>query len=574
MYAHPVKKTLGLTALYFIIIIGIFVLQFRSESVISKSIGLLRYTLVKTDAKGKTPGLKNSLKISFRGLILKMDNETPAVITRTGKDTEQHITLISYTDASPSSCTFTFSDKVSLTCSVTGTSDNPGLILQAEMPEDIESVTIPYTTSKGYTFNSKRPGQAVIETKDRKFTALASNITDTAITLTNAKPSLAYTVLNENKSFSYDTVSSLALAGSEVYTQTVKKFNDTLTAAFTSAVQNNTTITEKSVIAYVAAMSENGQFIQAINSVPDSFKKGTKRTFLSAPYFDTLAKMHPSLQMQMDNFRSMVSTALDKKTCDVFAFSMLSDYMLQNSTSANVRSLLQMASSLSDTDYSIDAVYGILTVYAQLSAAGSPLADILSPAADKTLQIIAQQCTLDNGRIVLTAKDTPISVPQAVETGAALVRYGSVKKDDRYTACGRLIINSYLTDMSSLDLFALSDIYPSLNTDNTYYPHFALLSRDGQKTVWAWTCASSVQYTDNGGTSTITIDFPQGFTHYLYICGIDPFIRIQIYEMDFRTDPRFETYNSSGYVYLSDSHTLLLKSRHKSQLETVRLFHN
>ena len=41
--------------------------------------------------------------------------------------------------------------------------------------------------------------------------------------------------------------------------------------------------------------------------------------------------------------------------------------------------------------------------------------------------------------------------------------------------------------------------------------------------------------------------------------------------MAFRTDPRFETYNSSGYVYKKSSETLLLKSRHKSQVEKVRL---
>ena len=44
--------------------------------------------------------------------------------------------------------------------------------------------------------------------------------------------------------------------------------------------------------------------------------------------------------------------------------------------------------------------------------------------------------------------------------------------------------------------------------------------------------------------------------------------------MAFRTDPRFETYNSSGYVYKKSSETLLLKSRHKSQLEKVRLVYH
>ena len=41
--------------------------------------------------------------------------------------------------------------------------------------------------------------------------------------------------------------------------------------------------------------------------------------------------------------------------------------------------------------------------------------------------------------------------------------------------------------------------------------------------------------------------------------------------MAFRTDPRFETYNSSGYVYKKSTNTLLLKSRHKAAFEVIRL---
>ena len=57
------------------------------------------------------------------------------------------------------------------------------------------------------------------------------------------------------------------------------------------------------------------------------------------------------------------------------------------------------------------------------------------------------------------------------------------------------------------------------------------------------------------------------------IIGINPFRRIQIYNMDFRTDPQFEIYNSSGYVYRSSMRGLLLKSRHKSQHEIIKLYY-
>ena len=55
--------------------------------------------------------------------------------------------------------------------------------------------------------------------------------------------------------------------------------------------------------------------------------------------------------------------------------------------------------------------------------------------------------------------------------------------------------------------------------------------------------------------------------------GIEPFSSIEIYEMPYRTDPRFEIYNSSGYIYNAESKTLFLKFKHKKEVETVKLYY-
>ena len=58
----------------------------------------------------------------------------------------------------------------------------------------------------------------------------------------------------------------------------------------------------------------------------------------------------------------------------------------------------------------------------------------------------------------------------------------------------------------------------------------------------------------------------------MIIRGIRPFYRIQVYGIDFRSDPRFEIYNSSGYVYDERTRTLLLKIKHKKDDEDIVLF--
>ena len=171
-------------------------------------------------------------------------------------------------------------------------------------------------------------------------------------------------------------------------------------------------------------------------------------------------------------------------------------------------------------------------------------------------------------------KDTNLSVLAAVSIGDSFIQYGIASSNANIEKCGYLIVNSYISDLAGLDLRTMCEIYPLVVHDNSYYPHFEKVRVLNGNTVWAWTIAQSIKLTqDENSTLYIDIDFPLGLTHYVILAGINPFRRIQIYNMDFRTDPQFEIYNSSGYVYRSAMRALLLKSRHKSQHEIVKLFY-
>lgn len=137
-----------------------------------------------------------------------------------------------------------------------------------------------------------------------------------------------------------------------------------------------------------------------------------------------------------------------------------------------------------------------------------------------------------------------------------------------------MIINTAFQKNPSADLRTLAESYPLLVKNNPAYPHSLLMGTFNGEPVWAWTCASNITYEENanGTEATITVSFKQGDTHYIIINGIRPFAEIEIYGLSFHTDPRFETYNSSGYVYDEKAHTLLLKSRHKVSNEKIRLF--
>ena len=573
MYAHPVKKMIGLLFLYTIIILGIFVLQFKSESVFSKALGALRFSVIQTHNEEQQIILKNNLSVSFRGINFIINKDNPAVITKSQDALEENITLISYKEASPRNVSFVFSDGSELAFLISDETPNATLLIQAALAADTEKLSIKYKPDTGISVSQKDDNSVFVETKTKKFMMSSSSTTNAIITFSKTNPLLSYTEVSETKGFTLDKAAAFALADENLYMQNIRKLSSTIVENFQATVQNDSLLTEQSVIAYVAIMGQNGQYNTAIDYIPDSFKKGQKRTYLSAPYFNTLSRMNTTLTAYTQNTAVMISNAVKNNNLDVFGQNNLADYLCQHPTSLDVKKLVSIPSTQENAFTLLQAV-GIINTYIQLIQANSPLAQPLAPVIANCLTPIINACTIDNERIkLMDTNGIEITPILALETGDVLIRYGHIVSDPQYTQCGYLIINSYLSNVNTYDLYTLSEMYPLVVRNNSYYPHCQIIHTDDTNTIWAWTCARNIAYSEStAGIINLSIDFPAGSTHYLIINGIQPFSRIQIYDMDFRTDYRFESYNSSGYIYQSNTTSLLLKSRHKARIENIRLF--
>ena len=81
MRKHPVRKFIGLTLLYAALIVGIFVIQFKAESVISETIAGMRVTLAETETSTGAQELKNTLQLAYKGLTFYANEDTPAYLT-------------------------------------------------------------------------------------------------------------------------------------------------------------------------------------------------------------------------------------------------------------------------------------------------------------------------------------------------------------------------------------------------------------------------------------------------------------------------------------------------------------
>ena len=141
MRKHPVRKFLGLTVLYAALIVGIFVIQFKAESVISESIGAMRLTLAQTETPDGLQELKNTLQVSYKGITFTASDESPATLN--ASDGSKSTLVLSSWTKGTSSVSFDFTDGSSLNFEV---SDDQ-LYVTARPSDSSKSLSLPYKTT-------------------------------------------------------------------------------------------------------------------------------------------------------------------------------------------------------------------------------------------------------------------------------------------------------------------------------------------------------------------------------------------------------------------------------------------
>ena len=570
MFTKVLRKSLILLAVYAIFIIGIFVLQFKNSSIISEKIGSLHITLVESTDDNNTIRLKNKFSTSFNGISFSTSDDNPVKIVKSGKAFP--VTLLSWKKESATSCSFLFTENLTLRFSMSDETPKALLNVDAVFPKSVSSVQVPFSLTGGATLTSLTDKKIQINSKKNTWELSASEIEDGHIHLNHKEPVISYAYYDNTRSFSFAMAAALENATETAYSKTVELLKDNLVQTFSQISPESTSVTEMEAVSYVAVMASRGKYQEGIEGVPQNFKKNGNRTYLSAPYFNNLAKMNESLVRQMQKFSDTITLASENGSLDVFTLKNLSDYMSMHPGSETIAKLLQNTASRDLSDITIMQAAGILTTWIELSQKNKTLADMLEPATKACVSKIESSCNLDDNTLTMVEKGTFLPVVNASYAGDAILRYGRLTNNAECVAGGRLIINSYLKNSDSFDSRSLAELYPIIVHDNIYYPHFVIMSFDKLGAVWAWTCAEKVSYiNDNAGTISILVDFMLSNTHYMIVNGIEAFKSIYIYDMAFRTDPRFETYNSSGYVYQKDNTSLLLKSRHRSTTEVIRL---
>ena len=135
------RKGIELFFIYLLVIVGIFVLQFRTDSNIIEKIKGLQITLIKADNDNSVT-LQNKFSLSYNGLNFHSDDQQCARIRYKESRSFINTKLVNYSKTD-SSLTLYFSDDINITFEVIGDSEEAPLSVHVSLPEDAEAFYLP-----------------------------------------------------------------------------------------------------------------------------------------------------------------------------------------------------------------------------------------------------------------------------------------------------------------------------------------------------------------------------------------------------------------------------------------------
>lgn len=567
MTKHPLRKMFLTTILYLVIIVGIFAIQFRSETIISESFKSISLILSETKQENNTTKLKNEFKINFGGISLFTDLDNKATIL----ETNEPLILQSFEKVLDKGFLLKFDNQIELSVFCTDDESSIPVTVMANLPAGVTGITIPYKVNGSYSPVQQDDSELQLLTKSEVFLFSAASLSDYQLVLTNQNIAATYSEYIESTEFKYADVMEFALAQKEKFDENKNLVKSRIQASLKEGITDN--LSEKVVVSYVAEIAKNGKYSQSIADVPAALKSTSKRTYLSAPFFNNLVSMNKTLIMQLENIEYRTNHSLEQSDLSVFELNNFGLYLMTRSKTQaeSILSRLLLDNSLVENATFRQAV-GCLKTYKYIKRYSPETANILKNAVNLIVQNFEKQMLIEEDVLRFDETVQGYTTLDVAELGLMFAEYGSEIGNEELCKVGYLLFNQAISNVSATDFEVFASLYELIETENWYYPHLVILDNRGTTPIWAWTCAEKMSFMQNeDGQREIVSYFPQGDTHYIIVNGILPFDSIEIYNMPFRTDPRFETYNSSGYVYESDSNTLLLKSRHKSYAEPFLL---
>jgi hypothetical protein len=582
----------GLLVLYTAVFILLTALQFSRQRNFTHRIDRLTVSGRLGEAGIQDGGgyfLGGSAGVFFEGMEFRMSGGDEGVILADSGGFRRNVTP-EYLKVEDKRAVFHFSGGGTLSFSVFNTQAGPELWISGEFGEEVSSVEIPYRPMRNARSQDAGDGRPLL-LLDGIFYSFGNSPLDAGrrlLFLEDPAFTAAYGAVPDKQSFDPGAYILPEAQSDAQYREILSQWRKDAYSRWSVSGPGSwrNSLDEELINAYIAEAIIQGAYRSAVTGVSAQFQQ----TYRSSVYLGSLNAAAESLfAFEQERAGYLAQLSGSGTPLGLLQEHRFIEFCAIRGYNSVIDAGAALIRGIDTGDVSFEYLPGILEgcVDWQLyrSPADNPFEGMIEPA----LALIAKEIRRENGGKVFAAPDGAIDLETVFRLGLALDGYGARTERLEWAALGRSLVLSALAQEGPSGDFpktlrittdggleeeegariSAARIYRFIAAP--VYPHAAVINT-GTDGVWAWTAAGSIQTTVEQNVLDIEVSFPVGEEHYMLIQGLRPFARIQLYGMDFRTDPQFERYDSSGWVYNAARQTLLLKMRHQTPVEHVKIF--
>ncbi|MDR2783206.1 MAG: hypothetical protein LBB48_05110 [Treponema sp.] len=559
--------------------------------------------------------------VSFNGMEYRLTEENKFSLVYA--DGRREIRLPEYAAFSGDRVVFRFIEGTSLTFAVQEDAGMQELAISADFAGGVECLELPYRLLATSLIQQTAGGRFFITYNGERygFRGTLGDPDKQIIVLTNNDPFIAYQIIDtpadkeealpensEDQSFNVADFVIAQASNEAEYNSAIERWR---TGVY-NAQQPSASSDEAQIMAYISESIHRNMYSQALRTVPAGFvnsainasQNSRQKTYASSPYFGRLDQALRSLTAFERDINTRLEQKIERQSLDFFKEYHAIEHLSLRGANAVVAAAAAWARSIDPSTLTPDCIPGVLENYMDWEAYRPAAENPFVRFNDRVYSLISAGIRKNSrGDKVFVFNNGSADMLFNLRLGKALLLYAQNAGNDGWAAAARSVILSVLS-MTNDEGFApkellVSDImaerptsveasvtihsaylYRELGVGENYARAVSIAGGTNIPLIWAWTAATRVSASLTGSTLgasgsslDIAVDFPTGEIHYMLIRNIPPSIdRLQLYNQIYRTALDFERYDSSGWVYSASEQTLLVKMKHRSQTEHIRIF--
>jgi hypothetical protein len=560
-------KIIGLAVLYCAIFCILVIIQFSNQGNFSLTAGSMtikgHYSdepiEAQTSSDENIRSISGGIKIFYGGLEFSLKQERGKGLMLTNTDSARSAVNPEAMILNNNIARFILPGGTIITFTSFDSVRGPELQISAEFSEDMSEIIIPLVPRRSSLIQDSGQLGIMYSGSRYVFSSLGQELENGSLTLSRDNAFISYRSRGRQRAFDPE---DYIITQVQNYTNVLRQWQDSNYIQWNQNAANLQS--EDDIIAYLSQTLQRGSYSAAVNAISRNFINSARHTYRSSTYLGGMANAY-GMFTAIDNERlNNVTRLIRAKSLDILKEEHILDYLFTRSSLVLANEVIDIINNANPSALVSEHCPGLLEVYFDIKRWRSGANNPIEHLTEQMLVLISENMNRDTvNDAVYASSSESNNFEYSLRLGKALFFWADATSNKEWAAIGRSLVSSALSSGNA------GKLYNILNPGD-YYPRATWLTDAGH---WAWTISPAIRATETGGNMNISFTFPVGSSHHVIVRGVRPFLRIQIHGVEWRSDPQFENYDSSGWYYYPDNQILVLKLRHRSSVESIRLIY-